>query len=92
MTNNIMNELIVWKVVVGRNCKTREMEMILLYENGTWEKLFNFTRYTPYAASLSENPKLIGKTRDEFRHHVESLCYNGIIIGIFCDENAVKRV
>lgn len=87
-----MDEKIIWQVVnspvrygdtEGQNCHCWA-ELIALYEDGTWEKIFEYRWTNPDNVKRFTGGKhLVGKTRGEAITMLEKQHNAGKLIGVF---------
>lgn len=60
-------------------------EMMLMYSDGTWEKIFEYRWSDPFNVRVINAKLLVGKTRKEAVERLEKLYYEGKLEGIFKD-------
>lgn len=60
-------------------------ELMLLYDDGTWEKIFEYRWKDPFDTKLFNTGRLKGITRGEAIAKLESDYYSGKLEGIFMD-------
>lgn len=63
----------------------RWVELIVLYTDGTWEKIFEYRWDGPDNQNLYNAGRFTGRTRDEAIIMLEKAYYNGDIEGVFID-------
>ena len=85
MKERIVSEAIHTGVRYGYQDEWAHRDLILLYDDGTWEKIFKHS--VPEDSKLSSvgTGSLRGKTRTEVVARLEKLYYNDIIKGKFLD-------
>jgi hypothetical protein len=61
-------------------------ELMFLYEDGTWEKIFEYRWNDPWKTQLFNTGRITGITRAEAIIKLEKDYYSGKLEGIFMDE------
>ena len=60
-------------------------ELILLYEDGTWEKIFEYRWNDPFNMKMFNSGRLTNITRAEAITKLEKAYYSGKLEGVFMD-------